>query len=274
MTLSDFLRACLLIGALALCVSCRQQKTATASDIALDLSPADMRVGATAMTARVTDKDGKPVSQPGKLTLRGDMDHAGMRPAIAESDASENGVFIVPFAWTMGGSWQVEAMLELPNGEIVRRTFAYDIMSDHSADMRMDMDSASGVSSAAYMQITNHSPNDIALVAAASDAADSISFHHTQIVDDMAQMKRVDKLVAPANSETELAPGAMHLMLHGLTQDLRPGESVEIQFVGDAGEIYRLDFVASPHALTSADDATRIHDLTFQGRWARPASGG
>ena len=274
MTLPECLRACLLIGLLVLCVSCRQQEPATASAIVLELSPADMQVGATSMTLRVTDKEGKPVSQPGKLSLRGDMNHAGMIPVLVESSDSDNGVFHVPFEWTMGGSWQVEASLQLPNGETARRTFNFDIMSEDSAGMDMKMAGMSGVSSAAYMQIRNHSPDDIVLVAAESDAAHSVSFHHTQIVNDMAQMMSMDTLVVPANGEVELAPGAMHLMLHGLTRDLSPDDRFGLVLADSAGRTYRMAVRVSEQPPTGAEDATRIHDLTFQRIWARPVSAG
>lgn len=274
MTLPECLRACMLIVALILCASCRQQETASASDIALELSPAELRVGETAMTLRVRDKDGKPVSQPGKLSLRGDMNHAGMTPVLAESGESENGVFHLPFDFTMGGSWQIEASLELPNGEIVRRTFDFDIMNDGMRGDGAGMENMAGVNSAAYMQIQNHSVDDIALVAAESDAADSVSFHHTQIVNDMAQMMSMDTLVVPANGEIKLAPGGMHLMLHGLKRDLSPDDRFGLVLTDGAGRTYRMAVRVSEQPPADADDATRIHDLTFQRIWARPVSAG
>lgn len=285
MFIARCIRAILLASLLVLCAACRQQQATSASDIALDLSPGDLRVGATTMTLRAMHKDGQPITQPGKASLRGDMNHAGMPPVSVESSASENGAFQLPFEWTMGGSWSVEARLELPNGEVVLQTFAYEIQGDGSAasehdmqtgDANMDMEALgqSGFGSAAYMHITNRSAEETALVTAASDAAQSVSFHQTRVVDGLAQMMPMDELLVPGSGDVELAPGGMHLMLKDLKRDLRPGDSFEIELTDNGGRSYRLDFIVPDQPLTSGDDEERVHNLYIKQRWARPASAG
>ena len=83
------------------------------------MTVSDLLVGDTTLTVRVSDKQGNPLADPGTLSLRGDMDHAGMIPVLAEAEGAVDGVFKVPFEWTMGGSWIVEASLALSADEVV-----------------------------------------------------------------------------------------------------------------------------------------------------------
>lgn len=41
------------------------------------------------------------------LTVKGDMTHPGMVPVVREVSQSENGVYVVPWEWTMMGEWVV-----------------------------------------------------------------------------------------------------------------------------------------------------------------------
>ena len=95
---------CFFVLLLLLTTACRQQQL-TAADIQLEMSVTDALVGETTLLVTVKDEDGKAIDNPGALSIRGDMDHAGMVPVFAEAAAAVNGVFTVPFEWTMGGGW-------------------------------------------------------------------------------------------------------------------------------------------------------------------------
>ena len=127
--------ALLLILAIA---GCRQQQHTTA-DIQLELSASVTHVGETTLLVSVSDKAGKAIANPGSLSVRGDMNHAGMAPVIAESDAAIDGVFALPFEWTMAGGWIVEASLKLPNGDVANKTFAFEIVPE-SGEAMTEMD--------------------------------------------------------------------------------------------------------------------------------------
>ena len=277
MPVAKLLRACLLAILLLVGAACRQEQKLTASDVVLDMSVSDLLVGETTLTLRVSDKQGNPLAEPGTLSLRGDMDHAGMAPVLAEADSAVEGVFSVPFEWTMGGSWAVEASLALSADEVARQVFRFDIESpsaDH--DMADDADEAdtAGANSAAYMQIANRGNDDIVLVSAASAAAAAVEFHETRVIDGVASMTRLDELVVPGKGEIELAPGGTHLMLMNLTADLQLGGNFVLELTDSAGQLYRIKFRVSEPPSSDLVDGVTLGDLVFNNRWARPASAG
>ena len=49
---------------------------------------------------------------------------------LAQSNSAVDGVFTLPFEWTMGGSWIVEASLELENGAVASETFRYEVLNE------------------------------------------------------------------------------------------------------------------------------------------------
>ncbi|MDJ0337857.1 copper chaperone PCu(A)C [Cryobacterium sp. PH31-O1] len=79
--------------------------------------------------------------------------------------------------------------------------------------------------SAAFGTLTNSSDTDINIVAAMSPAATMIELHET-VEDDSGAMVMQQKeggFIVPANGSYELAPGANHLMMMGLTEPLVAG---------------------------------------------------
>ena len=99
----------LLALALLLATAACRQRQISAADIQLELQASDTLVGETTLLVSVQDRDGKAVANPGALKVRGDMSHAGMIPVFAQADESTNGVFSLPFEWTMAGGWIIEA---------------------------------------------------------------------------------------------------------------------------------------------------------------------
>ncbi|TFD10002.1 copper chaperone PCu(A)C [Cryobacterium sp. TMT1-2-2] len=79
--------------------------------------------------------------------------------------------------------------------------------------------------SAAFGTLANASDTDINVVSAESTAATMIELHET-VADDSGAMVMQQKeggFVVPANGTYELAPGANHLMLMGLTEPIVAG---------------------------------------------------
>ena len=276
-TLAKLLRACLLTILLLVGAACRQEQKLAASDVVLDMSVSDLRVGETTLTLRVSDKQGNPLAEPGTLSLRGDMDHAGMAPVLAEANNAVEGVFTVPFEWTMGGSWTVEASLVLSADEVARQVFRFDIESpsaDHDMAEHAGEAETAGANSAAYMQIANRGSDDIVLAAASSAVAAAVEFHETRVVDGVASMTRLDDLVVPGKGEIELAPGGTHLMLMNLTADLQLDDYFSLELNDSAGQSYRIKFRVSKPPASDMMDGVTLGDLVFNNRWARPASAG
>ncbi len=275
---------CALMLLILLPAACRQQQLNT-FELQLDLKVSDHIVGQTTLLVSVNDAAGQPLAEPGALSLRGDMAHAGMVPVFAEADAAVDGVFSLPFEWTMAGSWMVEATLTRPNGETARQTFEVEILAeadavpmDHSMmdrDEPADMhDGPPGEISAAYMRIHNRGAVDITLVSAASNAAAQVAFHQTIVEDDMARMEALDGLRIPAGETIELRPGGIHIMLMDLHNDLVPEGQLALQLSCDNGETYDLDVSVMHMLMGELDDAVEIGDLVISNRWARPASAG
>ncbi|MCY4466049.1 MAG: copper chaperone PCu(A)C [Chloroflexi bacterium] len=281
MTVANLLRACLLATLLLVNAACRQEQKLAASDVVLDMAVSDLLVGETTLTIRVRDNQGNALAELGTLSLRGDMDHAGMTPVLAEADTAVEGVFNVPFEWTMGGSWTVEASLSLPGGEVASQVFRYDIDSpSEDQDMADDADPAdaatdtAGTNSSAYLQITNRGSDDIVLISASSAVAAAVEFHETRVTDGVASMRRLEELIVPGKGEIELAPGGLHLMLMNLTGDLQLRDNFVLELTSSAGQLYRIDFHVIEPPSSDLVDSVYLGDLVFNNRWARPASAG
>jgi copper(I)-binding protein len=89
--------------------------------------------------------------------------------------------------------------------------------------------------SAVFMQITNVSDQDRALVAADSDASNVVELHTHRNEDGMMKMRRVEKIDLPAGETVILEPGGLHVMLIGLTRALEPGGDVAVTLRLDDG---------------------------------------
>lgn len=98
-------------------------------------------------------------------------------------------------------------------------------LSDPWARMGM-----SGDNSAAYMYISNTSGEDT-LISAQSTVAKSVELHTVIKGDDgMMQMRPVEGGVTiPAQGNQTLKPGSYHIMLIGLNQDLKKGDTFEVE---------------------------------------------
>jgi hypothetical protein len=106
-----------------LIAGCRQQASnATGILITLSIEPASPVIGTAEMRVTLTSVDNQPITDA-KVTVRGDMNHAGMVPVIAEAERVEGNEYVVPFEWTMAGDWIVEVSAELTDGTTASQTF-------------------------------------------------------------------------------------------------------------------------------------------------------
>lgn len=129
-----------LIVALAL-VGCRAPEPIASEDIQVEVSvePNPPAVGEAALTVLVSDPDGNPLNVA-SISVRGDMDHAGMVPVIESLENGEGGIYELPFEWTMGGDWIVEVTVELADGTSTSETFEYTLEGEPMNMNGMDMD--------------------------------------------------------------------------------------------------------------------------------------
>lgn len=128
---------------------------------------------------------------------------------------------------------------------------------------------------AAFFTVTNNGTEDDRLVSAATDVAAAAEIHEMALKDGTMQMSPVmDGLPIPAGETVVLAPGGYHIMLIGLKQDLKAGETFEMTLTFEkAGEV---ELVVPIFATKSAAEAAElptvtVGDLVIEGIWSRHA---
>ncbi|CAA7627576.1 copper chaperone PCu(A)C [Magnetospirillum sp. SS-4] len=77
----------------------------------------------------------------------------------------------------------------------------------------------------AFVTLANAGTAADSLVAATTPAAGRIEFHAHVHQDGLMKMRRQDKVDLAAGQTVRFAPGGLHLMLHDLKGQLRPGQS-------------------------------------------------
>ena len=88
---------------------------------------------------------------------------------------------------------------------------------------------ASPDTTAAYLTIVNGTTADDSLVGVSTTAATSASLHRTTTDSSgMTGMQMTDSVHVPAGGTVSLAPGGFHIMLMGLTGDLKAGATIEL----------------------------------------------
>ena len=81
---------------------------------------------------------------------------------------------------------------------------------------------------AGYMTLVNVGSEEATLVKVESEAFDEIEIHEMAMVDGLMSMREITNLVIPANGQTRLKPGGMHLMLMGPRQNMTAGQKVDM----------------------------------------------
>ena len=118
-----------------LLVACGGRQSQQIDSMAIDitLEAASTEVGRTKLTVTVQDGEGNPINDAA-LEIKGDMSHAGMTPVLADTTSGAEGVYTVPFEWTMGGDWFVTVQATLNDGTVISKRF-----SDFTIGEGMDM---------------------------------------------------------------------------------------------------------------------------------------
>lgn len=98
-------------------------------------------------------------------------------------------------------------------------------MSTPESGMGMEM---AGTNSAAYLVIRNEGSQADRLIKAESAVAKAVELHNVKMENNVMEMFQVDGIDVPANGQAELKPGSYHVMLIGLTRDLKAGEKVTL----------------------------------------------
>ena len=95
-----------------------------------------------------------------------------------------------------------------------------------------------GATAAGFMAIGNRGAAADRLLSASSPAARGLELHSMVRDGDVMRMRQVDAIEIPAGQTVTLRPGGLHLMLIGLSQALRQGETVPVTLRFErAGEV-------------------------------------
>lgn len=264
----------LLLALLLTLVGCRQTTEPTAENISIEiaLDTENPSIGDATLLVTVNTDEGNPVNDA-TVNARGDMTHAGMMPVIPDAvSEAEEGVYSIPFEFTMGGDWLITVDVTLANGDTASAEYEVDAVAGN-ADMDMDdMDMSSAVSGA-YMSISNNGEDDVTLVSVSAVGVGMVQLHETVVDDnDMASMQDVEAGVTiPAGETVELVPGGLHAMLMNLENDLIEGETIALTLTFENGNTIEFDV---PIVNMVMDDSETIEsgDLSISGYWARPTA--
>ena len=91
---------------------------------------------------------------------------------------------------------------------------------------------------AGFARIVNDCDAEVVITGATSPAFADVSLHETTSSGGVSRMRPVPALHVPANGETLLAPGGLHLMLSGPRGGPDPGSRVEVVFeLSDGGSL-------------------------------------
>lgn len=103
---------------------------------------------------------------------------------------------------------------------------------------------------AAYLTITATGDQDVAILAARTDVAETTELHTHAMVDGMMSMRRVERYEIAAGETLELRTGAEHLMFFGLDGEFVAGDQVVVTLsytVGNSAEReVDVDFTVDP----------------------------
>ena len=100
-----------------LLTACGAQGTTTVVEgVTVDLAvePDPPAVGASTLHVTVLDGNGTPL-EGATVAVVGNMEHEGMLPVNSETSVSVNGVYTMPFEWSMGGGWILNVTVMLPD---------------------------------------------------------------------------------------------------------------------------------------------------------------
>ncbi|MDD9920350.1 MAG: copper chaperone PCu(A)C [Alphaproteobacteria bacterium] len=101
--------------------------------------------------------------------------------------------------------------------------------------------------SAAYVILTNHSPDDLKIVAAHSPIAERTELHtHTMDEHGRMEMTHVDSIPFPSMEMVQFKPGGWHVMMININRTLVVGHDVPVTLTFDDGSSKTFRAVVKP----------------------------
>jgi len=92
--------------------------------------------------------------------------------------------------------------------------------------------------SAIYLEIKNQGKKGDALIKAETDIATNVEIHKTVDNNGISSMVQLSKVSIPANTTVQFTPGGLHIMILGVTSQLKDGDSFPLMLTFEhAGKI-------------------------------------
>lgn len=114
---------------------------------------------------------------------------------------------------------------------------------------------AAGTTGAGFMTLTNPGKAPDALVAVESPVARAVEIHRSSMRGGMSAMQKQTRVALAPGGRVLFAPGGYHLMLLGLKQALKTGETVPATLVFESGARVKAEFEVRVSPPPAADHA-------------------
>jgi len=115
-------------------------------------------------------------------------------------------------------------------------TFAWAELP-HITDVRINPTPPGAKVSAAYLNIHNPGNDELEILNITSPAIARVEIHKSEVVNDVAKMRKQDSVVLAANEHVKFQHGGLHIMLMELDGPMIPGDEIPLVFHTNQGEI-------------------------------------
>ncbi len=137
--------------------------------------------------------------------------------------------------------------------------FLFPVLADISPVSNLTLSNAwirppASKNTAAYITINNPSLIKDKLLKVECDVCEVIELHNHINEDGIMKMRPVD-FIDVEKDKVELKPGSLHIMLMGLTKDLKEGDTVKMRLVFETTGPVEIDFPVSQLTSTTAPAA-------------------
>ena len=114
---------------------------------------------------------------------------------------------------------------------------------------------------AAYMTLVNNGGSGDRLLAAKTPAADSVQFHSVSEENGVSRMREMRAVEVPPGGKVTFSPGSMHIMVVGLKQPLKEGQTFPLSLTFEkAGKVEVTVSIAKVGAMQHGDMAPMMHE--------------
>lgn len=126
--------------------------------------------------------------------------------------------------WALVGA--LTAVMSVAHAETAKTTFAAQVVKASNPYARAVPPGQPN--SAIFLTLQNPSKTAYSIKSADSPDSKVTELHTTIDNKGVMEMRKVEKMDIPAQGETVLKPGSLHIMLIGLKQDLKVGEKTKV----------------------------------------------